>query len=128
MINCSENAAKQFNSSIPRKLIKQQECFMVMALNANNEPIKKPKMVSLGTVNMVNVHPRDVFRYAIECNAVSIILAHNHPSGEIQPSEEDKELTNKMKEIGKLLDIKIFDHLILSPNKNYYSFADNFYM
>lgn len=69
------------------------------------------------------VDPRIVFRYALEFNATSIILAHNHPSGSLTPSQSDKLLTQKLKQAGLSLDIKLLDHLIITE-KEYFSFAD----
>lgn len=79
--------------------------------------------VSTGGVTGTVVDPRIIFGAALKANACSIILAHNHPSGNLTPSHADIELTRKLKEGGKLLDIALLDHLIVSPER-YYSFAD----
>ena len=65
-----------------------------------------------------------VFQYALKANASSIILAHNHPSGNLKPSESDLAITKKVEEAARLFDIKLLDHLILSPEERYYSMAD----
>ena len=124
MINCSEHAAKYIASNIPKRLTKLQECFYVLALNAENKPISKPKMIAMGTANKVDVHPRDIFRFAIQKNAVSIIISHNHPSGNLVPSKDDLELTERVKKAGELLGIPVLDHIVLAPGNDYLSLAD----
>ncbi|MDN5343067.1 MAG: repair protein RadC [Oceanotoga sp.] len=77
--------------------------------------------VSIGTANASIAHPRDIFKKAIIHNAVSIILVHNHPSGDPRPSMQDYDLTEKVKQSGEILGIKLQDHIIIGKNK-YYSF------
>ncbi len=77
--------------------------------------------ISQGTANSSIAHPRDIFKSAIKFNAVSFILVHNHPSGDSSPSIQDIELTDKIKEAGKILGIKLNDHIIVGKNQ-YYSF------
>lgn len=77
--------------------------------------------ISEGTANSSIAHPRDIFKAAIKMNAISIILVHNHPSGDCSPSIQDIELTDKIKEAGKILGIKLNDHIIIGKNQ-YYSF------
>lgn len=89
-----------------------QEVLMVLALDAQNRLIGK-KIVFVGTANMGLVHPREIFKYAIECNAVNIILAHNHPSGELRPSKEDIAATKRMKSAGEVMGITLLDHVII---------------
>lgn len=91
-----------------------QEQFIVIHLNAVNKPLGK-STISLGTVNQTLTHPRDVFRGAISGGATSIIVAHNHPSGVTKASEEDKLITRRLCEAGKLLQIPLLDHLIVAP-------------
>lgn len=74
------------------------------------------EVISMGTLNTNIVHPREIFRPAIEHNAYAIILAHNHPSGECTPSQKDLEMTAKIDEAGKILQIPILDHLIIAEN------------
>ncbi|QTA38841.1 DNA repair protein RadC [Thermosipho ferrireducens] len=76
--------------------------------------------VTLGTVTSSLVHPREIFREAIRSGAVSIIMVHNHPSGEVSPSSEDIKATQKIKEAGKIIDIELVDHIIVG--NGYYSF------
>ena len=85
---------------------------MVVLLDARHKVIGL-NTVSIGTVSASLVHPREVFKPAILANASAVILAHNHPSGELDPSEHDLELTRRLIEAGKLLGIELMDHLIL---------------
>lgn len=98
------------------------EQFAVVLLNRANEVIQTV-VVSDGGVNGTVADPRRIFKLAIENNAASIILGHNHPSGNLKPSESDLKLTKKIKEAGLLLDINVLDHVIVGIEK-YYSFAD----
>ena len=84
-------------------------------LNSHNR-ILRDEVISIGTVNSNMIHPREVFRPAIECNAAAIILAHNHPSGEATPSTEDIEVTKQLVEAGKILGISVLDHVIITKN------------
>ncbi|PQA58396.1 RadC family protein [Siphonobacter curvatus] len=98
------------------------EEFWILLLNRANQIIR-PMQVSAGGVSGTVADPKLIFKHAIEHLASGMILAHNHPSGNLQPSQADRDLTRKLKEAGKLLDIPILDHLILSDHK-YLSFAD----
>ncbi len=84
-------------------------------LNGHNRIIRD-EVISVGTVNANIVHAREVFRTAIECNAVAVVLAHNHPSGEASPSKEDVEITRKLVEAGKLIGIHVLDHVIITKD------------
>lgn len=95
-----------------------QEGFYVILLNAKNRPMKAPVRVTHGLVNMALAHPRETFRLAILEGAVNIILAHNHPSGDPTPSPEDIRLTNQMIEAGKIIDIKVLDHVVIGTPSN----------
>lgn len=92
-----------------------QEAFAVLALDAGNKPIGPAKIVTLGLLDRNQVHPREVFSDALKDRAASIIVAHNHPSGNPNPSSEDMVLTKRLVRAGELLGIKVLDHLILSP-------------
>ena len=95
---------------------KTREHLMVIYLNARNEMVyKKPMFV--GTLNANLVHPREIFAGALEQNAASIILVHNHPSGDPEPSEDDLEITKRIKEAGKIMGIDVLDHVIITKNK-----------
>ncbi len=91
----------------------RKEHFVGLYLNARHELIHK-ELVSIGTVNASIVHPRDVFAPAIMHNATAVIVAHNHPSGDATPSPEDKEVTNRLKEVGRLLGISVLEHIIIT--------------
>jgi DNA repair protein RadC len=99
------------------------EVFAVVFLNRSNK-IKHFDIISKGGMTQTIVDPRIVFLKALEVQATSIILCHNHPSGNLRPSKADEEITNKLKSAGELLDIKVIDHLIVS-DEGYYSFADD---
>jgi DNA repair protein RadC len=90
-----------------------KEQFLVLTLNAAHEPISI-SIVSIGTANRTVVHPREVFYKAIKDMASAIIVCHNHPSGKLEPSEEDMNITNRLNEAGKILGIRVLDHLIIS--------------
>jgi DNA repair protein RadC len=89
-----------------------QESFHVLALDTRNRLISR-EMVSLGIVDASLVHPREVFRAAIAAGAAAVVLAHNHPSGETTPSAEDIQITRQLIEAGKVIEIRIVDHVII---------------
>lgn len=101
---------------------KSQEHFVCLSLNSKNEIIAK-RTVTIGLLNTAQVHPREVFADPITDRAMSIIIAHNHPSGNTTPSEEDKKVTRRIKDAGEILGIKLLDHLIIAKN-SCYSFAN----
>jgi len=101
----------------------EQEHFVAVTLNGAHEVIKT-HTVSKGTANSTLVHPRDVFKPALTDNAVALIIAHNHPSGNTEPSQEDRDITNRLTEAGTLLGIEILDHVIVG-RKGFYSFLEN---
>lgn len=101
---------------------RKKENFVVLYLNARNELIYK-EFISVGSLTASIVHPREVFYPAIKHHAVSIILTHNHPSGDPTPSIDDKELTKKLIESSKILSIDIIDHIIVTIN-SYFSFRE----
>lgn len=102
---------------------KEQEYFYCIYLD-NRKKIKKKKLLFIGTINYSIVHPREIFKEAYLVGAVSIIIVHNHPTGDVRPSQQDIETTKKIIEVGNLLGIKLDDHVIVSQN-NYYSFFEN---
>ena len=99
-----------------------QEQFRVLLLNTANQ-IFKEVLISSGSLNASIVHPREVFREAITNSAASIILLHNHPSGNPNPSKEDIILTQKLRDAGKILSIKVLDHIIIAGDR-YYNFGN----
>jgi DNA repair protein RadC len=98
------------------------EEFWVIMLNRANRLLKKHQ-ISLGGVHGTVADPKIIFKTALESLASGIIVAHNHPSGNLTPSQQDIDLTKKLKEAGKLLEIQLLDHVIIA-SKNYFSFAD----
>lgn len=100
-----------------------QEHFICISLNGANEVIEK-RIVTVGLLDKSQVHPREVFADVITDRAASVILAHNHPSGEIKPSNSDLKIHEQLAEAGKILGIKVLDHIIITK-KGYYSFQEN---
>ncbi len=101
----------------------RQEWFRVLLLN-NRKQVLGYETISVGTLNASLVHPRDVFEKAIRKNASTMILVHNHPSGNPSPSDEDRLLTKRLTAAGTLMGIEVIDHVIVG-NGNYYSFKEN---
>ena len=102
-----------------------REHFIVLLVNRKNEVIGI-NTVSVGSLSASVVSPREVFKPAILANAAALICAHNHPSGDPKPSAEDRALTERLYQAGKLLDIQVLDHIIIGDGTTrYYSFADN---
>ena len=99
-----------------------KEKFILVCLNSANKIIKY-EIISVGNLNSSVVHPREIFKAAIENNSASVLLIHNHPSGNPEPSNEDITITKKIVEAGKILDIPVFDHLIIA-GKFFTSFVD----
>ena len=93
----------------------QKEHLRGIYLNSHNR-ILRDEVITIGTVNSNIIHAREVFRPAIECNAAAVILAHNHPSGELQPSKEDVDITADLVRAGKILGISILDHVIITKD------------
>lgn len=92
----------------------QQEAFAVLALDGANKPKGPAKIITLGLLNQNQVHPREVFAAAVANRAASIIVAHNHPSGTLDPSGEDVALTKRLVKAGEILGIPVLDHIILT--------------
>jgi DNA repair protein RadC len=98
------------------------EEFWLINLNAKLE-VKNLKLISRGTLNFCLVHPRDLFREALLANSYAIIIAHNHPSGDVQPTDEDILLTKKLVKISKTIEIPLLDHIVFS-DQLYFSFKE----
>ncbi len=110
-------------NKIRRRLVDEpSELFGVFILNSRNIPIGW-HVVSRGTLTSSLVHPREVFRAAIIENAASVILVHNHPSGKPTPSTEDRTVTKRLAQAGKLLGIRVTDHVIVAQS-GYFSFVE----
>jgi len=101
---------------------KRQECFIAITMNGNQEVIRI-HLVTLGILNRTLIHPREIFVRAIKDHAASLIICHNHPSGSLEPSKEDREATKRLQDAGKLLGIEVLDHLIISK-AGYFSFRE----
>jgi DNA repair protein RadC len=99
-----------------------REHFKIILLNTKNH-VLQTHTVSIGSLNASVVHPRECFRPAIAAQAAAIILVHNHPSGDVEPSAEDVSLTRRLMSAGDLLGIKVLDHVIIGGNK-YFSIVD----
>jgi len=102
---------------------KQQEYFVCISLNGANELIEK-RIVTVGLLDKSQVHPREVFADVITDRAAAVIFAHNHPSGELKPSNSDLEIHEQLTEAAKILGIKVLDHIIVSK-REYYSFQES---
>ncbi|MBN2104951.1 DNA repair protein RadC [bacterium] len=100
----------------------KQEIFKVILLDSGNRLIRDVD-ITKGTLNASLVHPREVFKAAVDYLAAGVILLHNHPSGEAQPSAQDKAMTEQLVQAGQLMGIPVMDHLIIAQ-KNFYSFAN----
>jgi len=95
-----------------------KEFFMALYLNTKNGVLKQ-EIISIGSLNANIVHPREIFKTACMISASSIIVAHNHPSGDPSPSREDIEITKKLSEAGKMMGIELLDHVIIGFDRNY---------
>lgn len=104
------------------KIDQEKEHFWMIGLASNNR-ILYIELVSLGSVNATTVEPMNVFRVAVLKGAVKAIIIHNHPSGELKPSDADKDLTDRLIQVGRILNIPVIDHIIISIN-SYWSFVD----
>ena len=122
-ITSSQNAAELLYGQWNKNNIELHETFKVMLLNNANK-VKGIYEVSTGGITGTLVDLRILFAVVLKSLTTAVILAHNHPSGTLIPSEPDKRLTQKIKKAGELFDIKVLDHLILTPDGNYFSFAD----
>ncbi|WP_246157073.1 RadC family protein [Oceanispirochaeta crateris] len=101
---------------------RQQEYFFSICLNGAHEVIDITT-VSKGILNRTIIHPREIFSTAIELRSASLVVAHNHPSGNLEPSKEDRDITYRLQKAGVLLGIELLDHVIFS-HKGYYSFLE----
>ncbi len=107
-----QSAVKVIKASIKDM---KKEHFMLIILNTKNK-ITSIETISIGTLNASLVHPREVFNKAISHTASSVIIAHNHPSGDPEPSEEDLKITRRLMEAGKILGIEVLDHIIVGKD------------
>lgn len=121
-VSCSDDAANYFRDQWGKRKIDHVEQFMVIYLNRSNR-IMGWSRISLGGQSGTVVDPKIIFQIALKANAANIIMAHNHPSGNVKPSDQDLELTKKIVKAGKFLELRLLDHLILT-SETYFSFAN----
>lgn len=119
--------------SKPEKVVKMvryllddadRECMLVIPIDSAAHPVGV-EIVAIGAVNQVGAKPREIFKHAILCNASGIILVHNHPSGNTEPSREDLRFTDYMREVGEMLGVPVWDHIIVGENGEYQSLAES---
>jgi DNA repair protein RadC len=123
-IKCSKDAYDLFMSNWNQEIIEFVEEFKILLMNRSNSVLGIME-VSKGGISGTVTDVRIILQAAIKANASGIIVCHNHPSGNIQPSESDTRLTQKIREAGNIMDIVLLDHLIVATENAYYSFADN---
>lgn len=111
-----KNAQDVYNQVSDELIPLKQEHFLALYLDTKNQVIKK-QMVSKGTLNASLVHPREVFNPAVKASANSIILVHNHPSGDPTPSKEDETVTKNLVDAGELLGISVLDHVVIGDGE-----------
>jgi DNA repair protein RadC len=104
------------------KFDQEKENFWVIGLSTSNQ-IKYIDLVAIGSIKGVVAEPREIFRNAIHKGVTTIIAVHNHPSGNLKPSEADKKITEKLREAGKIIEIKLLDHVIITDG-GYFSFEE----
>ena len=122
-IQSSRDANEIIQNSWDKNTIELFETFKVVYLN-NGNIVKGVSTISTGGITGTVIDLRIIFATALKTLSTAIILTHNHPSGTLRPSEADRRLTEKVIKAGKLLDITVLDHLIVTPNNGYYSFKD----
>jgi DNA repair protein RadC len=123
-VTCSKDAFTLFYESWNPATIEHVEEFKILLMNRSNSVLGIMD-VSKGGISGCSVDIRVIFQAAIKANASGIIVSHSHPSGNLNPSESDSRLTQKIKEGGNVMEIQLLDHIILTPDGEYYSFADN---
>lgn len=109
--------------AVHRYAIKHTEYFLVLTLDGAHNVIKL-HVASQGLVNRTLIHPREVFRPCLSDNAVACILLHNHPSGNLEPSPDDREITKRLIDASEIIGISVLDHLVISK-RGYYSFLEH---
>jgi DNA repair protein RadC len=123
-ITCSRDAYRAFMETWNAGTLEFLEEFKILLMNRSNSVLGILEVSSGGLAGTVT-DVRLIFAAAIKATASGIIVAHNHPSGNLNPSESDSKITQKIKEAGNLMDVQLLDHLILATEGDYYSFADN---
>lgn len=123
-INSSQDASELLYQHWNKNTIEVQESFKIVLLNNSNK-VKGIYQLSQGGITGTMIDLRILFAVVLKTLSVAIILTHNHPSGKLIPSEADKKITERIKKAATLFDVNVLDHLIIAPNGEYYSFADN---
>lgn len=131
LVKKSELESVYSSQYLGKKLIaqighKEQEHLMAIYLNYQNQIVDE-RVISIGTKNRSLASPSDILRYAVRCNASSIIVAHNHPSGSVTPSGNDRDFTRELMECCKLFEIVLLDHVVVGRD-TYYSFREKDYL
>lgn len=131
LVKKSERESVFSSQHLGRKLIaqighKEQEHLMAIYLNNQNQIIDE-RVISIGTKNRSIASPSDILRYAVRCNATSIVVAHNHPSGSVEPSGNDRDFTRALMDCCKMFEIVLLDHVVVGRD-NYYSFREKDYL
>ena len=121
-VTCSEDAYKYLLPTYKKGTICYKEYFKVLFLNQSNQVLGYT-LISEGGITETSVDVRIILQAALLTNSVALVLAHNHPSGNLKPSRQDMEITKQVKEAAKLMRITVIDHLILT-DAGYYSFSD----
>lgn len=122
-INSSQDAYELLIKYFPDDTIEYKESFKVVLLNQSNK-VLGIVLISEGGISATYVDVRLILQAALLANATQVILAHNHPSGSMKPSTLDDVLTEKLRKVTELMEIHVADHIILSPEKEYYSYHD----
>lgn len=119
-ISCPSDAV-----NLCRKFLEDldREHMIAISLDIKNQPTAV-NVVSIGTLNSALCHPREIFKAAVLGNSNSLIIAHGHPSGDVTPSKEDRSITKRLVEAGKILGIELVDHIIIGSNGKYTSFKE----
>jgi DNA repair protein RadC len=115
--------AERLARSIYQRLDADKEHFLLLTLNNKNR-VNGFKVVSTGSLTASLVHPREVWRAALHLCAAAVIFVHNHPSGDPTPSQEDQEITRRLKETGDMLGIRVLDHVVIGDCDRFFSFSD----
>ncbi|WP_066223727.1 JAB domain-containing protein [Formosa haliotis] len=123
-IGCSQDACNVLYDNWNKDTISLHESFKIILLNNSNK-VKGIYELSSGSITGTLVDLRILFAIVLKSLSTAIILAHNHPSGKLKPSEADKQITNKIKQAALFLDVKVLDHIIIIPNGDFFSFADS---
>lgn len=123
-LTSSRDVAELLHQNWDADTLALKESFKILLLNNSNR-VKGTYQVSDGGITGTVVDLRILFAVVLKTASTGICLAHNHPSGNLNPSQADKQLTQKIRRAAELFDIKVLDHLIIVPNGDYFSFADN---